>query len=502
MPQDAAVLLGCQVPRLLVAPPSVSSEAGLELIDLCASVGMELDEAQKLALVEICSESAPGRWAAMETLVEMCRQNGKGVEIEALQLGDLFLFDSELSTYSAHKFATAEEQARRLFFWIENCDDLRKRCKKPTVANGRLGVETLDRRRVKFCARERDNGRGLTGDRVILDEALILFQAVLGALVPSLSAVPNPQINYFSSAGFGVENAASDVMWNIRRQALVAALRHLDMPIEEPEELTVHGVPGAHLLISHSAPPSAREDLDNVAHLARANPAYGGRVDPEFVLTVERKRMTDEQYAQERLGLWPASRRLEDEGEGESLRELWRLCEAPTSTLGPKRSFGVDVSPDSQSAAIWVAGPSSMGGWHLEIVEHGLGIDWAAARVGALCARHKAKVGLDPSGPAGVLVPDIPAEFVERVSGSAMAASCADLVAGLRTKAIRQRVPTRFEGVVAAAMSGAAKKHLPGDGGFTWSRRSSAVDICPLVGATVALRAAKAAPVRKPTKSY
>lgn len=501
MPQDVAVLLGCQEPRLLVAPPSVSLEAGLELIDLCASVGMELDEFQKLALVEICAEAWPGKWASKQTLVEVCRQNGKGVIIEALQLGDLFLFENELSTYSAHKFVTAEEQARRLFFWIENCDDLRKRCKRPMVANGRLGVETLDRRRVKFVAREKDNGRGLTGDRVILDEALILHQVVMGALVPSLRAVPNPQINVFSSAGFGAERSDSDVMWSIRRDALLAALRHLGLPVEEPEELTVRGVEGAPLLISHSASPQARDDLYNPVHLARANPSYGARIDPEYVLTVERTMMTEEQFAQECLGLWPLSRRLEDEAEGESLRELWRQCEAPTSSLGTQRAFGVDVSPDSQSAAIWVAGPSSMGGWHLEIVEHGPGVEWAAPRVAELCGRHRAKVGVDLAGPAGVLMPDIPAKWVEKVSGAVMAAACSDLVAGLRSKAVHQRVPSRFEGVVAAALSGAVKAPH-GDGGFTWSRKSSAVDISPLVAGTAALRAAKSPQLRKPTKSY
>lgn len=502
MQPSAAELVGCQEPRLLVAPPSASLEAGLELIDLCDSVGMELDPFQKLALVEICAEARPGKWAAMETVGEVCRQNGKGFEIEALQLGDLFLFDSELSTYSAHKFATAEEQARRLFFWIENCDDLRKRCHKPKVANGKLGVETLDRRRVKFVARERDNGRGLTGDRVILDEALVLMQAVLGALIPSLRAVPNPQINYFSSAGYGVERPESDVLWKIRRQALVAALRHLGLPIAEPDgQLHVRGVRGTPLLIEHSARPVARSDLYNPVHLAEANPSYGVRIDPEFVLTVEKDRMTPEQFAQECLGLWPLSRRLEDEDEGESLRDMWVQCEAPLSTVGKRRAFGVDVAPESESAALWIAGESSLGGWHLEIIDHGPDIQAIGERAKVLAVKHKAKVGIDPSGPAGVLVPVL-GDAALKVSGAQLAAACADLVAGVKAKTVRQRVPSKLATVVMASMAGAVKDSKPGDGGWVWSRKSSAVDITPTTGATVALWAAKGSSGRKSTKSY
>lgn len=502
MPHSAAELVGCQEPRLLVAPPSASLEAGLELIDLCDSVGMELDPFQKLALVEICAEARPGKWASMETVDLACRQNGKGVIVEALQLGDLLLFDSELSTYSAHKFATAEEQARRLFFWIENCDDLRKRCHKPKVANGKLGVETLDGRRVKFVARERDNGRGLTGDRVILDEALVLMQVVLGALIPSLRAVPNPQINYFSSAGFGVDRAESDVLWKIRRQALIAALRHLGLSIEEPEgQLHVRGVPGVPLLLEHSARPAARSDLYNPVHLAEGNPSYGGRIDPEFVLTVEKERMTEEQFAQECLGLWPLSRRLEDEDEGESLRDLWVQCEMPVSTVGKRRAFGVGVSPESTSAALWVAGESSAGGWHLEIIDHGADVQAIGAKAKALAVKHKAKVGIDPSGPAGVLVPVL-GDVALKVSGAQMAAACGDLVAGVKAKTIRQRVPSRLATAVMSSMAGAVKDPKPGDGGWVWSCKSSAVDITPTTGATVALWAAKASPARKSTKSY
>lgn len=498
-----APALGSQTPRILVAPPSSGSQ-GWDLIELCEGVGMSLDEGQKLTLVEICAESRPGKWAAMETLDEEPRQNGKGLDIEGLQLGDLFLFDSSLvSTYSAHEFSTARKQFERLRFWIENNDDLRKRCKKPTVANGNVGIQTLAGHQVWFRARTNDGGRGLTGDRIILDEAFDLPGPVIGSLVPSLSAVPNAQINYFSSAGFGVDEAKSDVLWDIRKQAIVAALKHLGRPIEEPEgEFHVRGVPGAHVYLNWSASPSAITDVDNEAHWATANRALGTRMSHEFVRTVERRRMvTVEQFAQERLGIWPPSRRLEDEDEGESLRDLWAQCELAVSTVGKRRAFGVGVAPESTSAALWVAGESSAGGWHLEIIDHGPDVQAIGARAKALAVKHKAKVGFDPSGPAGVLVPVL-GDVGLKVSGAQLAAACADLVAGVKAKTIRQRVPSKLATAVAASMAGAVKDPKPGDGGWVWSCKSSAVDITPTTGATVALWAAKASPARKSTRSY
>lgn len=500
------VLVGSQTPRLLVTPPS-SGTAGHDLIELCEGVGMEFYPAQKLALVEICAEASPGKWAAMETLVEECRQNGKGLLIEALQLGDLFLFDSLLSTYSAHEFPTAMEHHRRLCFWIENNDDLRKRCHKPTTGSNNVAVETLSGRRVKFRARTNDGGRGLTGDRVILDEAFDLPKQAIGAMVPTLSAVPNPQINYFSSAGFGVDQPKSDVLWDIRKQALVKALQHVGLPVEEPEgQFHARGVPGAHVYLCHSASPSALSDLHAEEHVAEANPAYGRRIFWGFIQEVEQRRMTHEAYARERLGIWDGTRKLVvDEADG--LVEIWRQRAWPGSTPGERRDFGVDVSPDQRSAAIWVVGESSAGGRHCELVEFRAGSDWVAARCAELQGKWGGRVGVDPSGPAGAVLQQLEdaGVVVTRPSGREMQAACEGLVAAIKAVGqVRHRVPSQWEGVVHSALAGAVRKPA-GDGGFTWSRRSSAVDISPLVALTVAWHLAGVpveAPADRPVFAY
>ena len=52
--------------------------------------------------------------------------------------------------------------------------------------------------RLRFVARTTGSGRGFTADLVIWDEAFNLPETVVGAQLPTLSAVPNPQLWYTS----------------------------------------------------------------------------------------------------------------------------------------------------------------------------------------------------------------------------------------------------------------------------------------------------------------
>ncbi len=471
-------LLGRQQPRILVSPPRVSS-AGQEAAELAESAGLVLDPWQRLALEEALGERADGSWAAYEVGLEVPRQNGKGSWIEARELAGLFLFGDRLIVHSAHLFKTAKEAFKRILQLIEGSSDLAREVRRVTWTHGSEGIELMSGQRLEFVARGRGSGRGLTGDVVVLDEAYNLSTDMMADLLPTLSARPNPQIIYTSSAGFGIDRSESDVLWALRRRALL-------------------GIDTERLCWMEW---SAHEDsaTDSLDALADANPGLGQRLTVEFSAT-ERGAMTEEAYRRERLGIWAPSRKLDDE-QGESLRDLWAQCELAVSTVGKRRAFGVGVAPESTSAALWVAGESSAGGWHLEIIDHGPDVQAIGARAKALAVKHKAKVGFDPSGPAGVLVPVL-GDVGLKVSGAQLAAACADLVAGVKAKTIRQRVPSKLATAVAASMAGAVKDPKPGDGGWVWSCKSSAVDITPTTGATVALWAAKASPARKSTRSY
>src|SRR6266498_5183932 len=98
-------------------------------------------------------------------------------------------------------------------------DVLRRRVKAIHRGNGDEAIELVDDRRVKFKARTQGGGRGLTADKDVLDESMFLLPAHMGALLPTLSARPDPQVLYGGSAGL----AKSDVWRAVRDRGRIGS---------------------------------------------------------------------------------------------------------------------------------------------------------------------------------------------------------------------------------------------------------------------------------------
>ena len=192
--------------------PKARSSAGVEAVELAASAGLVLDDWQAFALDCALGERKDGKWSAFEVGLIVPRQNGKGSILEARELAGLFLFGEQLILHSAHEFKTAQEAFRRLLLLVENTDDLRKRVSRIRTSHGEEGIELTTGQRLRFVARSTGSGRGFSGDVVILDEAYRLPREALGALMPTLSARPNPQLWYASSAG----HVDSEVLRSLR----------------------------------------------------------------------------------------------------------------------------------------------------------------------------------------------------------------------------------------------------------------------------------------------
>ena len=181
--------------------PDHDSTAGGEAADLAASVGMVADPEQRLVLDAILAERA-GRWAAFEAAVIAGRQNLKTWVLEVAALHDLVLRRVGRVVWTAHRYKTAQDSFEALTNVFTNYDHLRRRVHKVTTAAGEQGIRLLPRHsgpRVDFMARAGSmSGRGMTGDTVVLDEGLYLVGSIMGALIPTLSAVPDPQVRYGS----------------------------------------------------------------------------------------------------------------------------------------------------------------------------------------------------------------------------------------------------------------------------------------------------------------
>ncbi|MGW0821825.1 terminase [Streptomyces sp. NPDC002845] len=495
---------GAQEPRIFTVPDTVLSTAGQEAIDLARKAGLKLDPWQQFVLNQAMAEDDEGGWAAFEVCVNVPRQNGKGAIIEARELWGLFVGEEELILHSAHEFKTAKSAFKRIERLIRRCPDLLKRVKTFRQTVGEEAVELHDGRMLRFIARSKGSGRGFTGDCNILDEAMILGDEAMDALLPTMAAVEDPQIWYLGSAGIG---APSVQLGRLRRRA---------------EAALESGVPDASLAyMEWSINPHVKEcrqgctDHDDAASdeaALKSNPGIGYRLSLPKVRN-ERTTLSVAGYARERLGVgeYPV-----EEGESWSVigREVWEALTDGDSQPEDPVAFAIDVTPERSHASICVAGRAGGGAVHVEVVDNRPGTDWVVPRAKELTRKWSPRcIVMDPGSPAGSLIGDLEDALSERDededeegrqegAGGGEEASWGEEdglvvpVVQMRTRDVVQATGQFYDAVVAGrivhlnqaplatALAGAKKRDL-GEA-WAWARRGVGVDITPLVGVTEA----------------
>ena len=448
-------------PAYLWVPDHVSSAAA-EAIDLAASVGMVLDAEQRMALEVILAERPGGKWAGFEAAVIAARQNLKTYLLEALVLADIFLFGSRLVVWTAHLFPTAMEAMRDLKQVLEGNDHLRRRVKRISEANGEEHFEFVGGQRLLFKARHKTGGRGLTGDRVILDEAFALGPSEMGSLLPTLSARPNPQVIYASSAGL----AGSDVLRGVRDRGRAGG-----DPSLVYVEWCAPVMPCINDRCDHR-PGSPGCALDDRDLWRQANPAMGRRITEEHI-EAERRALPPEEFARERLGWWEDPAAV---GAGMPLN-LWdaAVTDVPPGVL---LAIAVDVTPDLAFASVATA-TRIQDGILLDLDAHRRGTGWVADEVARLQAGGSVPVVVDLGSSASV-VSDGLGDTLNPAARD-VAQACSALLDGM----IRRAVWHSESPELAVAVRGASRRTM-GDA-WAWSRRNSLADISPLVAVTLAL---------------
>lgn len=458
-------------PAYLWVPPHTSS-AGRDCVDLAASLGMHLDGEQALTLDAILAERPDGTWAAFEAAVIAARQNLKTYLLQALVLADLFLFGSKLVIWTAHLFPTTMEAFRDLKAILEGNDHLRRRVKKISEANGEESFELLSGQRLLFRARSKSGGRGLSGDRVILDEAFALGGSEMGSLLPTMSARPNPQVVYASSAG----KVDSHVLRGVRDRGRAGgdpSLAYVEWcaPVadcEDPRCGHLLGWPGC--------------ALDNVEAWRLANPAMGRRISEQHV-AAERRALPPAEFARERLGWWE-----DPAGAAAGLpMNVWEAS-ASKAKRGKLLALAVDVTPDLSYASVGRAS-QSRAGLLLDLAVHRRGTGWVADEVDRLRGDSGVPVVVDLGSPAAVVAADL-GETVNPAARD-VAHACSGLLDALTNRAAWHAPAAALD----AAVKGATRR--PMGESWAWSRRNSLVDISPLVAVTLALWGARQ-PVEEP----
>lgn len=208
-------------------------------------------------------------------------------------------------------------------------------------------------------------------------------------------------------------------------------------------------------------------------------PALGITIT-EDTIRAELEKMADNlpEFDRVYLNIRNLNKRSSVFGEG-----VWIGCMDRLSQIVGKPEFAVDVAPDGASASIGAAGFRADGLRHYELIECRPGTDWLAARTAQVTAPYGRTVTVARApAPVAAFVPALEkAGLTVRQIGSAeLAAACTALHSFFLERQARHIDQPQLN----AAAEGAVR--APTGDGWVWSRRSSAVDISPIVAITIA----------------
>lgn len=466
-------------PETLVRPDWFTSvpwseTLGPEVSELCAMTGYTPYPEQAFLLDHIFAldPKDPNRSAAFEAVVVAARQQLKTGLLKQACLGWLFVSEVPLVVWSAHEFATAVEAQMDLLALIEGTPDLAHEISKVSVAAGANAILLRNGSRVIFRARTSGGGRGLTGDRIILDEAYALRPEHLGALLPTLIRAPDAQIVYGSSAGM----LKSDELRRIRDRGRAGSDRmvYAEWGSERRDcamEFCSHrfGVEGC--------------ALDDPELLNRAA-FVSARMGQMNTIRALRQSLSPQEFGREILVWWedPAT----DTGLGLEGWDALRLDEAERPA---NACFAIDVSADHAWSAIVCAGEV---GDRMQVqvterdgvVDHRPGMDWLPARIAEL-RESQGDVSFAFAGGSAVeaIVPELEADGVQlvRVPRRDVLAACGLF---LEQATSGKLAHLGQDDLTEAVMS--AKRKQVGESAFSWTIGGLA-DLAPLYAASLAI---------------
>lgn len=335
--------------------------------------------------------------------------------------------------------------------------------------------------------------------------------------MPTMSAVPNPQMIYTASAGYKDSTQLGSVRRRVLRggdSSLMGAEWSIDPHTDMCPRDEFRGRKSNRYIVC-----GKHDDRDDPRSWAKANPALGVRITAEHVAKeMESLAASPHIFDRERLGVgdWPGG----DETWGVVSEEAWQACAMPAPG-GATRPvvFAVDVDPDMTCATIaaaWyrpgrpapsrgeielaamAAARSGPGGPVVQVVPgeperpvleipRGCsreGTAWVIPRLAELCKDWRpAAVAIPKNGPAAALIADAEKSGIEvtAMSSADEAAAFTLMVTGIRDRKIihlgRELAPGLWNSVASA------ETRDVGDGGRAWSRRDSVSDITQVTSA-------------------
>lgn len=465
-------------PKMLVLPPAAAdlgeADAAIELWEHYSR--KTLDSTQRLTVQVMMAQAESGMWAAATTGREMPRQNGKGDEIEVVELWGL-VQRSEAILHTVHDAVLLASQAQqRMLGVLEGHGDLRRRVKRKWQGTGQQMIEMVNGGVIWYRTRTGGGGRGVDDvDRLVVDEAQHATEEQLAAVSPTLLANKNPQLNAMGTAGLA---GRSSWWWRQRKRAL-------------------SDDPGSFGYIGHTAETVYLNEDGRVVQdpvdptdrslWAPCNPALasGRGVGIDF-LDEQLRRLGPESFAREHLGVWDPPDDDEDRETVVDL-DLWNdLAEGASGTRPTPVAFGIEVSPDRRWATIGLTGQRSDGSKWTQVVKSDRGTGWVVDRVAELAREWKpVGVGVAGGGPAGALIPALTERKVRRLV--TLTSQDVGQASGMWVDAVNERALHHDGGRLLTISLESARKKTQGKTWVFAPPYDESTDISPLLACTNAL---------------
>lgn len=457
---SSLTVVGVQVPRVRLAPSANRNDLN-DAAYLASSYGLTPDEWQENVLEGWLGIRHDDKWSAQKCGLAVPRQNGKNAVLEIRELFGMVAL-GERFLHTAHEVKTARKAFIRLASFFENhrqYPELAELVKEIRRTNGQEAVVLTNGGSVEFVARSKGSGRGFSVDVLVMDEAQELTDDAYEALLPTISASPNPeQILTGTPPG---PTANGEVFTRMRAAGLEGKDRRLCW--------MEWGCAGEGV------------DLDDRENWARANPALGIRLSVDFTKG-ERDSFSDEGFARERLGMWEGavSRRVIE-------ARTWSELADSKSKLASDVAFALDMNPTRSVTSISAGGLREDGLPHVEVVDNRNGSpDWVVSRIVELVERWRPRaVVVDEFSPAFALMDDLKkAGVTVTVTRTRdMTAACGQFYDAAMTGQVRHI----DQPVLNLALASARKRNVGTGGAWAWHRLNTDSDITPLVSATLAL---------------
>lgn len=427
---------------------------------MAGQYGLVPDAWQRHVLEGWLGIRADGRWASPRCGLAVPRQNGKNSCLEIRELYGMVVLGERI-LHTAHEVKTAQKAFRRLLEFFDNPRRYPKLHSKTRVirkANGQEAIYLDNGGSFELVARSKGSGRGFSVDVLVMDEAQEMSEDALAALLPTISASPNPQQ---IMTGTPPGPTADGAIFSRMRAAGIAG--------GDPRlcwmEWGCDGTP----------------DLDDPTVWAHANPALGIRLHPDTIFD-ERAAMDDATFMRERLGMWAAA-----SSSRVISADTWAAVADPNLIdSGGEVAIAIDVAPDRSAATIAAAGWTTDGIPFVDVVESRRGDpDWGIRKFVDMCARHQVRaVVIDGVSSANTLIDPLRqlGVTVTVTNARQMGIACGSFYDSVLDGQMRHLDQPNLNHALSVA-----RKRIIGDGGWGWSRKDSDSDITALVGATLAL---------------